>query len=99
MFIWLQFETIISFSVEFLLQVCLTSVSCIFQCLVNVIKSLVNWEKAQRESGKLKESSEVENSAKESDDSKGREDQASNFEKLKAHKSTLEAAVAEVYTS
>lgn len=65
------------------------------QCLVNVIKSLVDWEKAQRESGKLKESSEVENSAKESDESKGREDPANNFEKLKAHKSTLEAAVAE----
>ncbi|KAL3523231.1 hypothetical protein ACH5RR_016065 [Cinchona calisaya] len=65
------------------------------QCLVNVIKSLVDWEKAQKESRKKKEPSEVENSFKDSDESKGWEDPPSNFEKLKAQKSTLEAAVSE----
>ncbi|CAI9090751.1 OLC1v1025581C1 [Oldenlandia corymbosa var. corymbosa] len=65
------------------------------QCLVNVIKSLVEWEKAQRESEKHKQIPEVETSAKDFNELRSREDAPSNFEKLKAHKSTLEAAVAE----
>ncbi|KAL0403409.1 UNVERIFIED_CONTAM: Brefeldin A-inhibited guanine nucleotide-exchange protein 5 [Sesamum radiatum] len=68
------------------------------QGLVNVLKSLVLWEKSHRESEKQnmgKESIEEEVSPRESDDSKSREGSPSNFEKLKAHKSTIEAVVTE----
>ncbi|PIN20402.1 Guanine nucleotide exchange factor [Handroanthus impetiginosus] len=68
------------------------------QGLVNVLKSLVLWEKSHRESenqNKDKASSEEEVSSRELDESKSREDSASNFEKLKAHKSTIEAVVSE----
>ncbi|KAL0382599.1 UNVERIFIED_CONTAM: Brefeldin A-inhibited guanine nucleotide-exchange protein 5 [Sesamum calycinum] len=68
------------------------------QGLVNVLKSLVLWEKSHRESEKQnmgKESIEEEVSPRESDESKSREGSPSNFEKLKAHKSTIEAVVTE----
>lgn len=66
------------------------------QCLVNVVKSLVDWEKTQREKQKQKQqlASEAESST-ESDELKVRESLPSNFEKLKAHKSTIEAAISE----
>ncbi|KAK6144909.1 hypothetical protein DH2020_021729 [Rehmannia glutinosa] len=68
------------------------------QGLVNVLKSLVLWEKSHRESEKQnkgKESFEEEVSSREFDESKSKEDSESNFEKLKAHKSTIEAVVSE----
>ncbi|GAA0168592.1 guanyl-nucleotide exchange factor [Lithospermum erythrorhizon] len=66
------------------------------QCLVNVLKSLVDWEKSQRESKERKsEHSSEEVSAGEPSNVTGREDTPNNFEKLKAHKSTIEAAVSE----
>lgn len=61
-----------------------------------MIKSLVDWEKTQRESQRKKLSSEEDNLAKDSWESKGREELPSNFEKMKAQKSTIEAAVSEV---
>lgn len=61
-----------------------------------MIKSLVDWEKTQRESQRKKLSSEEDNLAKDSGESKGREELPSNFEKMKAQKSTIEAAVSEV---
>ncbi|KAA8523374.1 hypothetical protein F0562_009797 [Nyssa sinensis] len=62
------------------------------QCLVNVLKSLVDWEKSLRE---CKQSFEDEVSARESDENRSREDLPSNFEKVKAQKSTMEAAISE----
>ncbi|KAL0286943.1 UNVERIFIED_CONTAM: Brefeldin A-inhibited guanine nucleotide-exchange protein 5 [Sesamum angustifolium] len=66
------------------------------QGLVNVLKSLVIWEKSHRESKKQnqgKESLEVDDSL--TDESNSREDSLSNFEKLKAHKSTIEDVISE----
>lgn len=60
---------------------------------MNVLKSLVDWEKSRGESenqSKRTQSLEGEASAKEA------VDVPSNFEKAKAHKSTLEAAISEV---
>ncbi|XP_024177635.1 brefeldin A-inhibited guanine nucleotide-exchange protein 5 isoform X2 [Rosa chinensis] len=68
------------------------------QCLVNVLKSLVDWEKSRGESdshSKNTRSLEGDASAKESVDVKSRQDTTTNFEKAKAHKSTLEAAISE----
>ncbi|XP_058108815.1 brefeldin A-inhibited guanine nucleotide-exchange protein 5 [Magnolia sinica] len=71
------------------------------QCLVSVLKSLADWEKSWRESEKQSSSSqslEVEVSERESiafDESKGKQDMPSQFEKAKAHKSTMEAAISE----
>lgn len=66
------------------------------QCLVNVLKSLVDWEKSQRkldkESNNTTSLDEV--STRESIEVKGGED-TSNFEKAKAHKSTMEAVISE----
>lgn len=64
-----------------------------------MLKSLVDWEKTRRElqkpsNGKLPFDGEV--SSKEFDESSVREDLHSNFEKAKAHKSTMEAVIAEV---
>ena len=67
---------------------------------MNVLKSLVVWEKSYRESDKQNkgnESFEEDVSTTGSDESKTREDPSSNFEKLKAHKSTIEAVVSEVF--
>lgn len=66
------------------------------QCLVSVLKSLVDWEKSRRDSenqSKAHISSES-GSATESHTKVG-EDMHNNFEKAKAHKSTLEAAISE----
>ncbi|KAL2227840.1 UNVERIFIED_CONTAM: Brefeldin A-inhibited guanine nucleotide-exchange protein 5 [Sesamum indicum] len=66
------------------------------QGLVNVLKSLVIWEKSHRESRKQnqgKESLEVYDSLR--GESNSREDSLSDFEKLKAHKSTIEDVISE----
>lgn len=66
---------------------------------MNVLKSLVDWEKSHRESDKNSKSSqspEGEASGGESAEVKNRENTTSNFEKAKAHKSTLEAVISEV---
>ncbi|KAL0547936.1 hypothetical protein IC582_012375 [Cucumis melo] len=67
------------------------------QCLVNVLKSLVDWEKSRLHSEKqgFAHSSEEESSGNENLEVKSREDVTSNFEKAKAHKSTVEAAISE----
>ncbi|XP_073128744.1 brefeldin A-inhibited guanine nucleotide-exchange protein 5 [Henckelia pumila] len=68
------------------------------QGLVNVLKSLVDWEKSHKElekQNKGKESFEETVSSRDSDEYKSREDSVSNFEKLKAHKSTIEAVIFE----
>lgn len=62
------------------------------QCLVNLIKSLIDWETARRESQKQSKSKLT---VEESNEIKIREDSANDFEKVKAHKSTLEAAISE----
>lgn len=66
---------------------------------MNVLKSLVDWEKSHRESEKQtkgSQSPEEKVSVKEGLEIKSREDITSNFEKAKAHKSTMEAAISEV---
>ncbi|PPD77214.1 hypothetical protein GOBAR_DD25849 [Gossypium barbadense] len=67
------------------------------QCLVNLLKSLVDWEKSRRQSERKRggSGSPEEDSAGESVELKSREDVTSNFEKAKAHKSTMEAAISE----
>ncbi|OMO86408.1 SEC7-like protein [Corchorus olitorius] len=67
------------------------------QCLVNVLKSLVDWEKSRRQLERKSGGSQslAEDAARESVEIKSREDVTSNFEKAKAHKSTMEAAVSE----
>ncbi|GJW27477.1 brefeldin A-inhibited guanine nucleotide-exchange protein 5-like protein isoform X1 [Tanacetum coccineum] len=60
----------------------------IFQCLVSVLKSLVDWEKLRRESNQNEEQISIEKN------SSAAESQG-NFEKVKAHKSTMEAAISE----
>lgn len=71
------------------------------QCLVSVLKSLVEWEKLQRDSGKhgaINHSVENEvltGGSHLADEAKNRDDTPNQFEKAKAHKSTMEAAVSE----
>ncbi|XP_047330350.1 brefeldin A-inhibited guanine nucleotide-exchange protein 5-like isoform X2 [Impatiens glandulifera] len=67
------------------------------QCLVNVLKSLVDWEKSLRESPKQAKGqhSYEELSSTESSEADIKEDSPNNFEKAKAHKSTLQAAISE----
>ncbi|KAJ4835000.1 Brefeldin A-inhibited guanine nucleotide-exchange protein 5 [Turnera subulata] len=67
------------------------------QCLVNVLKSLVEWEKICRDFLTIKSSKSLEEEApsSESAETKTKEEVPNNFEKAKAHKSTLEAAVSE----
>lgn len=68
------------------------------QCLVNVLKSLVEWEKRWSESERLSnrnQSPEDETLKGDSDKMRDVDDSPSNFEKLKAHKSTVEAAISE----
>ncbi|XP_027369108.1 brefeldin A-inhibited guanine nucleotide-exchange protein 5 isoform X2 [Abrus precatorius] len=65
------------------------------QGLVNVLKSLVDWEQSHRELEKLKNSKQEGVSAEDSIEIRSREDVTSDFERAKAHKSTLEAAIAE----
>ncbi|KAI3719333.1 hypothetical protein L6452_20230 [Arctium lappa] len=64
------------------------------QCLVSVLKSLVDWEKLRRESKQSKDQSSIEEDSS-AVESQGRSDVANNFEKVKAHKSTMEAAISE----
>ncbi|GMI89380.1 BFA-VISUALIZED ENDOCYTIC TRAFFICKING DEFECTIVE1, HOPM interactor 7 [Hibiscus trionum] len=67
------------------------------QCLVNVLKSLVDWEKSRRQSERKRGGSRSpeEDPTGESVELKSRDDVPSNFEKAKAHKSTMEAAISE----
>ncbi|GJR87455.1 retrovirus-related pol polyprotein from transposon TNT 1-94 [Tanacetum coccineum] len=58
------------------------------QCLMSVLKSLVDWEKLRRESKQNEEQNSIE------ENSSAAESQG-NFEKVKAHKSTMEAAISE----
>ncbi|MED6176821.1 Brefeldin A-inhibited guanine nucleotide-exchange protein 5, variant 2 [Stylosanthes scabra] len=64
------------------------------QALVSVLKSLVEWEQSHKEF-KLNNNQQEGSSVEDSFEVKSREDVTSNFEKAKAHKSTLEAAIAE----
>ena len=57
---------------------------------MNVLKSLVEWEKTHRESEKYG------SSTAESIDDVSTEDGPGQFEKVKAHKSTVELAISEV---
>ena len=63
-----------------------------------MLKSLVDWEKSRRQPERKRggRQSLEEDSARESVEIKSREDVTSNFEKAKAHKSTMEAAISEV---
>lgn len=64
-----------------------------------MLKSLVEWEKRWSELERLSnrnQSSEDETFKGDSDKMRDVDDSASNFEKLKAHKSTVEAAISEV---
>lgn len=66
---------------------------------MNVLKSLVDWEMSRGESYNQStnaQSLEGDASDRESVDVKSRQDMTTNFEKAKAHKSTLEAAISEV---
>ncbi|KAH9621241.1 hypothetical protein KSS87_019631 [Heliosperma pusillum] len=67
------------------------------QCLVNVFKSLVDWEKSHQDSEqKMKDGNSLdERSSKDSVEIEQIEDTSSDFEKAKAHKSTVEAAIAQ----
>ncbi|XP_047066260.1 brefeldin A-inhibited guanine nucleotide-exchange protein 5-like [Lolium rigidum] len=70
------------------------------QCLVSILKSLVDWEQARRDSsnkGSVVESHEDDASARSlaTDETKVQEDDRHQFERAKAHKSTMEAAVSE----
>ncbi|OAY54181.1 brefeldin A-inhibited guanine nucleotide-exchange protein 5 isoform X2 [Manihot esculenta] len=67
-------------------------------CLVNVLKSLVDWEKLRRESEKIikrVQSLEEDLSDAKFVEIKSRGDVPNHFEKAKAHKSTMEAAIGE----
>lgn len=62
-----------------------------------MLKSLVDWERSHRDKHrKSTQSPEEELSARESVEIKSREDMPNNFERAKAHKSTMEAAISEV---
>lgn len=62
-----------------------------------MLKSLNDWEKSRRESGKQSKSSQslVDVSERDSGHT-SKEDEPGNFERAKAHKSTMEAAISEV---
>ncbi|XP_028786878.1 brefeldin A-inhibited guanine nucleotide-exchange protein 5-like [Neltuma alba] len=66
------------------------------QSVVNVLKSLIDWEKSHRESEKFRKTNHYEGAfAEDSVEITSNEDSASDFERAKAHKTTLEAAIAE----
>ncbi|EPS69435.1 hypothetical protein M569_05331, partial [Genlisea aurea] len=68
------------------------------QGIVNVLKSLVLWEESRRQlekHSKAIKTSDDEVTSRELDESKSKEGSPSNIEKLKAHKSTIEAVVSE----
>ncbi|KAL5698618.1 Brefeldin A-inhibited guanine nucleotide-exchange protein 5 [Ranunculus cassubicifolius] len=64
------------------------------QCLVSMLKSLVDWEKSRKDFGRA-QLTEEDVSIRDPNEIRNREDGPSNFEKAKAHKSTMEAAVSE----
>ncbi|PWA58406.1 sec7 domain-containing protein [Artemisia annua] len=66
------------------------------QCLVNVLKSLVDWEKLRRDAklNKVKQSIHEDVPLEDSEEMNSN-DEANNFEKVKAQKSTMEAAISE----
>jgi guanine nucleotide-exchange factor len=70
------------------------------QCLVSILKSLAVWEQLRRYSlkqGSIAESHEGDASRSvTTDEMKSQEDVRNQFERAKAHKSTLEAAISEV---
>ncbi|MFS7906464.1 putative guanine nucleotide exchange factor [Helianthus anomalus] len=70
------------------------------QCLVNVLKSLVDWEKLRREAKQNKDK-QSNNEQVSSEDSKAKDSNGSAniFEKVKAQKSTIEAAISEVFNA
>ncbi|CAL5083523.1 unnamed protein product [Urochloa decumbens] len=69
------------------------------QCLVSILKSLADWEQLRRDSSKqggIVESHEDDASRSlTTDETKSQEDGRNQFERAKAHKSTMEAAVSE----
>ncbi|KAJ4951655.1 hypothetical protein NE237_028487 [Protea cynaroides] len=68
------------------------------QCLVGVLKSLVDWERTRGNFENHNKSSQLLEEGvlvRESVEPKCREDIPNNFEKAKAHKSTIEAAISE----
>ncbi|XP_042036168.1 brefeldin A-inhibited guanine nucleotide-exchange protein 5-like isoform X2 [Salvia splendens] len=66
------------------------------QGLVNILKSLVIWEKGHRKSDDQNEDNKSnEGLARRLDGSKGTEESLSNFEGLRVYKSTVEASVSE----
>nr|CAB3458344.1 unnamed protein product [Digitaria exilis] len=69
------------------------------QCLVSILKSLADWEQLRRDSskeGSIAESHEEDASRSlTTAEMKSQEDGRNQFERAKAHKSTMEAAVAE----
>nr|XP_043611760.1 brefeldin A-inhibited guanine nucleotide-exchange protein 5-like [Erigeron canadensis] len=64
------------------------------QCLVNVVKSLVSWEKLRREVKKHKDKQAIDNDVSDGD-ANNINDLTNDFEKVKAQKSTMEAAISE----
>ncbi|XP_076950477.1 brefeldin A-inhibited guanine nucleotide-exchange protein 5-like [Bidens hawaiensis] len=66
------------------------------QCLVSVLKSLVDWEKLRREAKQNKDKQSIQEEVS-SEDVKAKDSNgsANNFEKVKAQKSTIEAAISE----
>ncbi|ONM24537.1 HOPM interactor 7 [Zea mays] len=70
------------------------------QCLVIILKSLADWEQLRRDSskqGSIVESHEEDASRRlTTDEMKNQEDGRNQFERAKAHKSTMEAAISEV---
>ena len=66
---------------------------------MNILKSLVIWEKGHRKSDNQNEDNKSsEGVARRLDGSKGTEESLSNFEGLRVYKSTVEASVSEVCT-
>ncbi|XP_071688034.1 brefeldin A-inhibited guanine nucleotide-exchange protein 5-like [Rutidosis leptorrhynchoides] len=66
------------------------------QCLVNVLKSLVDWEKLCREEKHNKDNQFIHEDGLDSDsEANNNNGSANSFEKLKAQKSTMEAAISE----
>ncbi|KAE8714059.1 Brefeldin A-inhibited guanine nucleotide-exchange protein 5 [Hibiscus syriacus] len=61
------------------------------QCLVNILQSLVDWEKSKRQLERNKGGGQF----TEEDLSRGSEDASGNFEKAEAHESTMAAAISE----
>lgn len=64
---------------------------------MNVLKSLVDWEKLCREAKQNKEISIHEDASAGDSEAKNSNDSANNFEKVKTQKSTMEAAISEVF--